>query len=364
MIPVTKPILSDLEKFVEHLRDIWRCGVLTNQGEKAKLLELRLAQFLGTQNLYLVGNGTWALHIALRCLGVRNKKVLTTPFSFVATTSAAVWEGAEVIFADIKKSDLTIDEEKVEQQLIKHPDIGVILATHVYGFPCAVDRLGELSRHFDVPIVYDAAHAFGVRVGSKTILDYGDVSTLSFHATKVFHSVEGGAVVSSSKAYMERMRLLRNFGCLSPESFDGAGTNAKLSELHAAMGLAVLDLIPEAITLRKNLSSIYDSLLFTKDLRLSKPSPEVACSQNYSYYPIIFPDEQSLLAVKGILEQRGVTCRRYFYPSLNSLNYVSAGACPVSEDISRRVLCLPLFPELPEESAERIASEVVTWLAQ
>lgn len=357
IIPVTRPVFPSLEDYHNELKDIWESGTLTNHGAKVQKLESDLRQFLKVPHLFLVTNGTIAIQLALKVLNIKGK-VLTSPFSFVATTSSIVWENLEPCFVDIKASDLTISEELVEDRLKKDPNVGAILATHVYGSPCAIDALDFLSKKYGIPVIYDAAHAFSVEVNGRSILEYGTLSTLSFHATKVFHTIEGGAVVSSSSEFMRKLRLLGNFGHLSPESFECAGINAKISEVHAAMGLCLLNRVGEFIEKRQKLSLIYDQILFSRELPLAKPISNLEYTRNYAYYPIIFETEQALLDTRSHLADEGITTRRYFHPSLNKLPYVPSERCPISEDVSCRVLCLPLYPDLPMAEAERIGTEV------
>ena len=357
MIPVSKPLLPDPADYAKELNDIWSSSILTNHGPKAQELERALSLYLGIPSLELVANGTLALHIALKAVS-RSKKVLTTPFSFIATTSSIVWEGMEPVFVDIKPQDFTIDEDLVEQALKKDDSIKTILATHVYGFACNVDRLEELGKRYGVKVIYDAAHAFGVTYDGRSLLTYGDISTLSFHATKVFHTGEGGAVFSKSSETMEKIHLLRNFGFLTPETFAGVGMNAKMSELHAAMGLCLLKIVDGAIEKRRKLSMLYGEILSRNSPELTQPQPMMACSRNYAYFPILCKSETQLERIRTKMEKLSVTTRRYFYPSLNTLSYVTPSSCPISEDTSKRILCLPLYADLEPSQVEWIATEV------
>lgn len=350
MINVTKSHLPPLEEYVEYLRGIWQRGHLTNNGPLLVELERQLADYLGVKHCFVLTNGMLGLHIALRALQVKGS-VVTTPFSYVATSAAAAWEGHRLVYADIDAS-LCVSAKTCEA--VWPADAGAILATHVYGNACDVDGLAELASAKGVPLIFDAAHAFGARLKGKALVNYGDVAMLSFHATKLFHTVEGGALICQDDRVAERISYLRNFGHASPESFHGYGTNAKMSEFHAAMGLCNLKVVDQLIRQREASSNLYDQEL--QGSGLSYPVWADQLTRNYAYYPTLFQSEASLLRVLQVLNTENIYPRRYFYPSLTTLNYAQVQCAPVCEDICKRVLCLPLSAELEPMQIKRICA--------
>lgn len=349
MIPVTKPFLPPKAEYQRYLDSIWERNWLTNNGPLVNELELLLKEYLGLDHLLFVSNGTIALQLAIKVLNLKGE-ILTTPFSYVATSSSIVWEGCKPVFVDILPDKLTLDPSKIEAAIT--PQTSAILATHVYGIPCEVEAIQEIANRHGLKVIYDGAHAFGVKVNEKSIFEYGDISTCSFHATKLFHTIEGGAVVTKDPELLKRMAYLRNFGHDGFERFKGVGINGKNSEFHAAMGLSVLPYMQEI--LRKRIEQSHQYKQFLKGLKVTYPNIADVESYNHSYFPIFFSDEPQLLKSKEILENHGVGSRRYFYPGLNSLDYTS-GTCPISDDIASRVLCLPLFQTLSKEEQKMIA---------
>ncbi len=349
MIPVTKPFLPPKENYDKLLNGIWQRNWLTNNGPLVNELELRLKERLGVNHLLYVTNGTIAIQMAIKALDLKGK-ILTTPFSYVATTSSIVWENCEPIFVDINKDSFNIDPSKIEAAIT--PDTRAILATHVFGNPCDVEAIAEIAQKHNLKIIYDAAHAFGVTYKGKSIFEYGDISTTSFHATKLFHTIEGGAVFSPSAELLRKMALLRNFGHTSATSFEGVGINAKNSEFHAAMGLAVLDCFEDIQAKRKAQWNYYREKLNQLDVRFVSISEEVGF--NYSYFPIVFKDEETLLKIMNMLNKQYIHPRRYFYPSLNKIDYVTNTDCPVSEAVAVSVMCLPLYHTLGQEEQDMI----------
>ncbi len=348
MVPVTKPFLPEPALYNSYLEGIWERQWLTNNGPLVQELEEKLRDYLGVKHLIFVNNGTIALQIALKALAVQGE-IITTPFSYVATTNSILWEGCRPVFADIKESDFNIDPEKIEA-LITKATVG-ILATHVYGNPCDVDAIEKIARHHNLKVIYDGAHAFGACYKNQQVLSYGDIATCSFHATKIFHTVEGGAIITNNDELAQKMILYRQFGHIGDEHFS-IGINGKNSELHAAMGLCLLPMMKEFIARRKKIAELYDSLL--KDLPLQKPAPLNGVEYNYSYYPVVMDREERLEKVKTLLLQNDIITRRYFYPSLNHLPQYSGEPCPVSESVSVRVLALPLYYELAEKDVINI----------
>lgn len=348
-INVTKTYLPPLREYERYLKKIWSSNWITNNGPLVVELEKKLKKYLGVKHLLLVSNGTIALQLAIRALGLK-KEVITTPFSYVASTSSIVWEGCTPKFVDIDPRTLCIDADKIEQAIT--PQTEAILAVHVYGNPCELDNIQTIARKHNLKVIYDASHAFGVSADGDSVMNFGDISTISFHATKIFHTVEGGAVITSDDGLAHALSYLRDFGHKGTEEFYGLGVNGKLSELHAAMGLCILPVVKKSIQHRKKICDVYSKELAGTPLQFPAIHPQTRI--NYAYYPVVFPSEQSMLSVRDELNKSNIYPRRYFYPSLNTLNYVDYKHCPVSEDISKRILCLPLYPNLPLADAERI----------
>ena len=353
MIPVTKPYLPDLRKYTAHVKGIYERQWLTNNGPLVIELEQKLKDYLQLDGLLYVTNGTVALQLAIKALGLKGE-IITTPFSYVATTSSIVWEGCVPVFVDIDPTTLNIDPFKIEAAIT--PNTSAILATHCFGNSCDIEAIDSIAKKHNLKVIYDAAHCFGTKYKGKSIFEYGDISTTSLHATKIMHSVEGGIVFSTEKKVLERMAYMRNFGHDGPEKFNGVGINAKNSEFHAAMGLCVLEDIGQIIQKRKEQSNIYDELF--KTVRLIKQKIQDGCNFNYAYYPILFANEAKALIVKAELEKNHIFPRRYFYPSLSTLKYLESNATAISDDCASRILCLPLYHEL-EQREQKMISEIV-----
>ncbi|QHT69580.1 DegT/DnrJ/EryC1/StrS family aminotransferase [Rhodocytophaga rosea] len=353
MINVTKAYLPPLAEYTKYLEGIWERCHLTNNGPLVQELEQKLKDYIGVKHLFFVNNGTIALQIAIKALSLKGE-IITTPFSYVATTSSIVWENCIPVFADIDPDTLMISPAAIEKAIT--PATSAILATHVYGGPCEVEAIEKIALKHKLKVIYDAAHAFGTIYKGNSILNYGDISTLSFHATKLFHTTEGGAIVTNDDNLAHTISYMRNFGHKGQEDFWGLGINGKNSEFHAAMGLCILPRIKEIMDKRKQASKMYDSLLDNETIH--KPHIFGNTIYNFAYYPVLFPSENILLRVRDALNAKQVFPRRYFYPSLNSLNFVYQQNMPVSEDISKRVLCLPLYYELSENDIEMISSVV------
>jgi dTDP-4-amino-4,6-dideoxygalactose transaminase len=354
MINVTKTYLPPFDEYIEILRRAWDKGWITNNGELVLELETRLKGYLGVNHLWFTSNGTVVLQMALKALGI-TKEVITTPFSYVATTNAILWEGCKPVFVDIDPSSFCIDACKIEAAIT--PDTQAILATHVYGYPCDVEAIAIIAKKYGLKVIYDGAHSFGVRYKGKSLLSYGDLSTCSFHATKSFQTVEGGCIICNDDEMAEKLFLYRSFGHRNDDYFT-IGINAKNSEFHAAMGLAVLPRIPQITAAREKVFETYNTFL-PGGVKASRYETE-DFKYNYSYYPVLFETEQVMLRVKDNLMSNDVTARRYFYPSLNLLPFLTGerNPCPVSEDISKRVLCLPLYHDLQETQIIKICSVI------
>jgi dTDP-4-amino-4,6-dideoxygalactose transaminase len=344
MINVTKPFLPDMEEYVEYLKGIWERNWLTNNGPLVNDLELKLKEYLGSKHLLFMGNGTIAIQIAIKALDLQGE-IITTPFSFVATTSSIVWEGCEPVFVDIDKDTFNIDPSLIEKAITKKTT--AILATHVFGNPCDIEAIEKIAAKHNLKVIYDAAHCFGSKYKGKHVFNYGDISTGSFHATKLYHTIEGGAVVTNDPGLLKKMVYLRNFGYETAETFACVGVNGKNSEFHAAMGLLNLKHMEDILHSRKAQAAMYDKEL--AELKVKKQKIQPGSEWNYSYYPVVFESEQVLLRTVEALQDNWIYPRRYFYPSLSSLNYVKPYATPVSDDIAKRILCLPMYHTLKSE---------------
>lgn len=350
MIPVTKPFIPPIEQYESYLQGVWERNWMTNNGPLVNDLELKLKRYFELKHLLYVSNGTIALQIAIKALGL-TKEVITTPFSYVATTSSLVWEGCNPVFVDIDPESLNIDPDRIEEAITENTQ--AILATHCFGNPCNVETIDKIAKKNELKVIYDAAHCFGTKINGKSVFSFGDISTTSFHATKIYHTVEGGAVFTPDPTLLRRMALLRNFGHDGPEVFNGVGINGKNSEFHAAMGLCNLDYVNKILDVRKKQCNIYDH--FLQNLNYRKPSTMESANFNHAYYPIILDSEEIVLKMKASLEKSEIYPRRYFYPSLSSLNYVDKKQTPIADDISSRILCLPLYHTLSEVEQELIA---------
>lgn len=350
MIPVTRPFLPPLAEYQKHLEGIWKRQWLTNMGPLASELEMKLKTYLGIKHLLFVTNGTVALQMAIKALNLRGE-IITTPFSFVATTSSIVWEGCSPVFVDIDKHSLNIDASKIEAAITDKTS--AILATHVYGNPCDVLTIEKIAIKHKLKVIYDAAHAFGVKVYGKSIFEYGDISTCSLHATKLYHSGEGGLIVTKDPVLLKKLASMRNFGFAGPEAFDELGINGKNSEFHAAIGLVNLPYIGDIHTKRKELTVRYDLKL--KGLRVVKPTWHKEATNNYAYYPIVFETEEAMLKAMEYLKGREIFTRRYFYPSLAKvLPYLDPVEMQVTDEVAKKVMCLPLYYDLTVEEVEMI----------
>ena len=356
MIPVTKPHLPEIGRYIRYIERCYENNQLTNNGPLAQELKARLEEYLGVQNLLLVANGTLALQIAYKALGVSGKAI-TTPFTFVATSSSLKWEGIEPVYADIDAQSLDLCPEKVLEAI--DPEVTALVPVHVYGNPCDVEAFDEIAKEHDLKVIYDAAHAFGVRLNGRSILQWGDAATLSFHATKVFHTVEGGAIVFKKREDYERACRLINFGYDSGEVVD-EGINAKMSEFHAAMGLCMLDEIDTVLQKREEVHRRYYEAL---ESLYEMPVWKEGATRNYAYFPVLFPSEDALLKTQERLNEAGIFPRRYFYPSLDTRGYdLSDGENPISRDRASRVLCLPMYPALPLGVQDKIVSIMTSYL--
>ncbi|MBJ6146427.1 DegT/DnrJ/EryC1/StrS aminotransferase family protein [Hymenobacter sp. BT559] len=355
MINVTKPFLPPQDEYNQYLQGIWSRIWLTNNGPLVNELELTLKNYFGVPHLFYVTNGTIALQLAIKVLGLQGE-IITTPFSFIATTSSIVWEGCTPVFVDIDPATYNIDPALIEAAIT--PQTSAILATHVFGNPCAAREIAAIAAKHKLRVIYDAAHAFGTSYQGRSVLHQGDISTLSFHSTKLFHTIEGGALITHDADLANKIAHMRNFGFHGPDTFQGVGINGKNSEFHAAMGLCNLRYVGQILDRRQQLSETYHHML--KSLRIGTPFLHPSAGFNYAYYPVLFESEAVLLKMVKALHGVYVYPRRYFYPSLETLSYVQPGQqMTVSADIASRVLCLPLYHDLSMEEVKMICRAIL-----
>lgn len=327
------------EEYQAYLNDIWQRQWLTNMGPLANELEMKLKGHLGLEHLLFVTNGTIALQLAIKGLDITGE-IITTPFSFVATTSSIVWEGCTPVFADIDRDTLNIDPKKIEAVITDKTQ--AILATHVYGNPCDVEAIRQIADQYNLKVIYDGAHAFGVNVYGRSVFEFGEISICSLHATKLYHSIEGGVIVTKDEALLKKLAYMRNFGFDGPEAFAELGINGKNSEFHAAMGLVNLKYVGAIHEHRKVVTERYHNNL--RKLRAYIPKWHDQATINYAYYPVVLESEELLLKIKNLLDRHEIFTRRYFYPSLAEvLPYIEKKDLKITEDIAKRVLCLPLY---------------------
>lgn len=356
-INVTEPFLPPFEEYVEYLKGIWERNWLTNQGPLVQEFEQKLLTYHQlSMPVHCVANGSLGLQIVLKALGVKGE-VITTPFSYVATTSCPLWEGCTVKFADIEPHTLTIDPKAVEAAIT--PQTEAILATHVFGNPCDCEALESIAEKNGIALIFDAAHAFGITYKGKSILEYGDASMVSLHATKLMHSVEGGFIVAKDPATSEKMEWMRRFGHKGQEEYHGVGINAKMSEFHAAMGLCNLNHIDSILGKRKAICEAYDQALYMGNVSgCSALVYRDEASQNHAYYPVVFGSEGKLLDAVARLESSGIYARRYFYPALDQVSVLSCQntECLIASDVSKAILCLPLSGSMDLDLVDKIGS--------
>jgi dTDP-4-amino-4,6-dideoxygalactose transaminase len=353
MINVTKAYLPDRNKYKDYVDQIFDSAWLTNNGTLLQQLEKRLASYLRVRNIVLVANGSLALQLCYKAMELSGE-VITTPFSFVATTSTLAWEGLSPVFADIDSDTLNIDADKIAQCVT--PQTSAILPVHVFGNPCEVEKIQAIADANDLKVIYDGAHAFGCQLDDQSVLNFGDATTLSFHATKLFHTIEGGAVITNDDNLAAKIRQMINFGQVQSGDIEFAGTNAKMNEFEAAMGLCVLDDIELIKSQRRAIWQHYQETLGDiVSFQFFNPRSD----NNYAYAPVLFDSEAQLLKVQKRLTDNGIVPRRYFYPSLDQLKYLNGPAdCHNSQDIASRILCLPMYPGMTAEQLENISQLV------
>lgn len=353
MIPVTKSFIPPIEEYTAQVERAFRNGWLTNRGELVLELEEKLKAYLHLDNLLITNNGTIPLQIALKLLG-KGGEIITTPFSYVATTASIVWENCTPVFVDIEPDYWTIDPTQIEAAITERTT--AILATHVFGNPCDVEAIDAIAKKYGLSVIYDGAHTFGVEYKGQSIFNFGDISTCSFHATKLFHTGEGGAIFCKDAEVFHQLYYSHNFGHDGPLAFHGLGINAKISELQAAMGLSVLPHMSNILNSRKQVVERYLEQLNSDTMQFIQIRE--GTKWNYSYFPVVFETEETRANVEKALNDAQIIPRRYFYPALNRLPYVTRRTMPISESISDRVLCLPLYVGLDEKDIEKICNTI------
>lgn len=337
MINVSKIYMPDKAKFMQYVEGIYTSGWLTNNGPLVQELEKELEKYLGVKNLLLVGNGTIGLQLAYLTLGIKGEAI-TTPFSFISTTSSLIAEHIRPVFADIDPLTLNLDPSKIEDAVTEKTS--AIVPVHVFGTPCDIDAINAIASKHDLKVIYDAAHTFGVKYKGKSVLDYGDISMISFHATKFFHTIEGGAIIVKEDALYEKAKIIRNYGIDGPDSVAMPGINAKMNEFEAAMGLCNLSEIDNILLERKTMYEYYVKHL-NGHVQFQKMN-EYA-TQSYSYICIILKTEKEMKAVRSALNKYDIYPRQYFWPSLDTLDFVDEeNIMDISRDIASRILVLPL----------------------
>ncbi|MCH3923917.1 MAG: DegT/DnrJ/EryC1/StrS family aminotransferase [Bacteroidales bacterium] len=358
-ITVTSPLLPPLEEFIPYLQKIWDSKWITNNGQFHRELEEKLCEYLGVKYISIFTNGTIPLITALQALRITGE-VITTPYSFVATTHALWWNGIKPVFVDIDSKTLNLDPEKIERAIT--PKTTAIMPVHVYGYPCNIDAIQEVADKYGLKVIYDAAHAFGVRVNGESILNYGDMSTLSFHATKIYNTVEGGALVCHDEKTKQRIDYLKNFGFAGETEVVAPGINGKMDEMRAAYGLLNLKHVDEAIMHRQNVAKAYRVAL--KDVEgISFLDDIEGVRHNYSYFPIFVDETQYGMTRDELyfkLKDNGILGRRYFYPLISDfstyrgLDSASKDNLPIANKVANSVICLPIYNTLNNEDVERI----------
>lgn len=357
VVYVTNPALAPISELIPYLDQIWETGIMTHNGPLLQRLEKEIAQVHGVSDSVCVGNGTLGLDLMVETLG-GNGEIITTPFSFPATSTAIKWRGCQPVFVDIDSATWNIDPNEVEKAIT--PKTTAILAVHVFSCPCQVKQLEEIAKRHKIKLLYDGAHAFGVKSSGRSIVEWGDAVMISYHATKFFNTVEGGGVFSSDQNILAKIRQLRFFGYDSQKELTDVGTNAKMTEVSAAVGLANLKYIDIILSKRRFLYEQYlKCLADCPDLTFQQFNPD---EYNYSYFPVLFKDEEQLLRVNEALNAEQIYPRRYFWPLLSDMPAFNdakiVGDLNVAQNVSSRILCLPLYPDLKESELERIVTVI------
>ena len=358
---VTQPDFPDKEKFKKMIDEIWDNKILTNAGPFHEKFEEELANYLGVKNISLFTNATIALVIALQALDIEGE-VITTPYSFVATSHSLVWNKIKPVFVDVQKDNLNIDPKKIESSITDNTT--AIMAVHCYGNPCDVDKIEEIAKKYNLKVIYDAAHAFGVDCHCGSLLDHGDLSVLSFHATKVFNTLEGGAIISPDKKTKSKIDRLKNYGIISQTEVQGLGINGKMDEFRSAYGLLQLSEVDRVYEKRKKIFNMYrDMLKDIKGLKFLEPNQKPK-KYNYAYFPILISDEFAISRDElfNHLKANSIYARRYFYPliteysSYKKMEDVNSSNYPIALQASKEILCLPIYPNLSLEIVQIISN--------
>ena len=362
-INVTQPSLPPLDEFIPYLEEIWESKWLTNNGQFHQKLEEELSDFLGVKHVCLCANGTLALMLALKALDIKGE-VITSPFSFVATAHSILWNNSEPVFCDIEEKTLNIDPDKIEELITEKTT--AIMPVHVYGYPCDNDKIQAIARKHNLKVIYDAAHAFHVKKNDNSILNWGDLSVLSFHATKVFNTIEGGAIICHDEKLKQKIDYLKNFGFAGEIKVVSPGINGKMNEFQAALGLLQLKYVEENIRKRKEIAKYYRQML--QDIEGIRIFDDIKIiNHNYSYFPILIDEDKfgkSRDNIYELLKKHNIYSRKYFYPLITKFNpYRSMKSArpeflPIAEKIAKQVLCLPIYSELDLNSTNKIIKKL------
>lgn len=354
----TIPYFPPMEEYQRYLNDIWSAEWITNNGPIVQRLEKNVSEYLGVKNeLKFVTNGTIAIQLAIEALELAGE-VITTPFTYVATSSAIEWQKCKPVFVDIDPKTYAINPSLIEEKIT--PKTTAIIATHIFGNTCDIDEIAEIAQKHSLKVIYDAAHCFGVKYKGESVFNFGDASTCSFHATKLFHTIEGGAVFSPKQEVLDKVHLQRNFGHNGPETFSSNGINGKNSEVHAAMGMTILPHMQKIVDKRKDQFLIYRDALDNANIQFQEISED--CQYNYAYCSIYIPNENQFNAVLEMITREKIGLRRYFYPSLNQLPFYNQTDCPVSDEVSSKIFCLPMHYNLTNEQIDLICDKILACL--
>lgn len=359
---VTKPSMPTYEEYCDEIKDLWNSKWITNFGSKYHEFEDKLKDYLNCSNISLFVNGHLALETLIKAYNFeKGSEIITTPFTFISTTLAITNNGLTPVFCDIDENDFTIDDTKIEE-LITDKTVA-ILPVHVYGNIAHIKEIEEIAKRHNLKVIYDAAHAFGIKYKNRSLCTYGDASILSFHATKVFNSIEGGAVITNDTDLLNKLNAMKDFGIVDEETVNYSGTNAKMNEFQSAMGICNLKYIDNNIARRHEIYDSYISLLGnTQDIRLNVIKEDVF--SNYAYFPVIFNTNHVRDKVYQVLKDNGIHARKYFYPLISDMepykNY--KGNTKIAKDISSRVLTLPIYPELTNQDTDRISRIIIDCL--
>ncbi len=351
---VSEPSLTNFEEFSHLAKEVWESGILTHNGPKVQELEKQLKEKWDIPHLSLVTNGTVAIEIAIRALELpEGSKIITTPFTWIATASSIIWQKYRVVFADVDSETLNIDPTSIVEKI--DDECSAILAVHVFSNPCDVEEIEKISKLYNLRVIYDGAHAINVKYKGRDLSQWGDITTHSYHATKLYNCGEGGSIITRNPDLAKRIERLRFFGHDDNKNIIHEGTNGKMHEISACIGLANLKMMDKSSCHRKLLTLLYQDKLFSCPVTFQKIDQ---FSYNYSYCPIIFESEEALLKAMSELEKIDVIARRYFYPSVNEFSIFEKQSCPISEDISKRIMCVPCHDRVTIEDVRRISNVI------